>query len=697
MKRIHSSEINEATKAKLAKTDDDDSDDDDEEVNNCCGSEKHAIDENNGVDDHDNDEEEGEVDADDLNGGGDENGDDDEVPDSEDILEKNGIRDSQDYRRLLPSLPSSSSFTLVLPLRRNASADGLYCVYEPMRSLCHCSFNEKQRTISNNCNVPGLRVSARHQSEPVDYDQLLGSHKIIATESSSSRLATCCGNNTKWRLMHNENYELCKSLPSMFYVPMMASEELIKNALEFRHNSRIPVLTYEHNNGSALLRSSQPNMGKTLVKESMLPLTQYANQYVGYSIKSTGKNEDFELIKASGGGRQNFIIDLRSKENQSAQFLLGGGSEVQAWKQHLPDGWCFREHPIANIHAVQESFQSMQALWIKGDSDLQWLRLNIAILKSVEAILTELKEPRTTVLVHCTDGWDRTTQVCFLSQLCCCSYFRTIHGFVDLFEKEFLAFGHPMKTRFYGKDWSPILLQTFDCARIIHKQNQSEFEFPEEFILSLYEVIINCKLIMNFNCESERRDVTGDDTESSEELSDWKNAIDALIMRFPNKTNEEGKSSNGDHHPHHHPNHNNSHHKESFELLSFKYRLTMEVDPWHAAARYFLLWHSCGSPAKRKSEEKMTTLLEACVAPQWESSSTCIICEQNVVSWTSFFAGFMAESRCESLHHCRHCGAVVCNQCSSTIEVPHPFLSGDRVCSECYDALQMREYQRRQS
>jgi len=67
------------------------------------------------------------------------------------------------------------------------------------------------------------------------------------------------------------------------------------------------------------------------------------------------------------------------------------------------------------------------------------------------------------------------------------------------------------------------------------------------------------------------------------------------------------------------------------------------------------------------------------------------------MSWSSFFAGFMAESRCESLHHCRHCGGVVCNQCSAAIEVPHPFLSGDRVCSECYDALQQREYKRRQS
>jgi len=181
-----------------------------------------------------------------------------------------------------------------------------------------------------------------------------------------------------------------------------------------------------------------------------------------------------------------------------------------------------------------------------------------------------------------------------------------------------------MKTRFYGKDWSPILLQTFDCARIICKQNPSEFEFNEDFILSFYEVIINCKLIMNFNCESERRDVISgnDDAESSDEFSDWKNAVDVLIAQFSNKSaNEEAEdngnngaiitsdANNGDSH---HKSHSfDRHSKESFEILTFKYRLTMEVDPWHAASRYFLLWHSCGSPQKRKSGKQATELVSS--------------------------------------------------------------------------------------
>ena len=46
------------------------------------------------------------------------------------------------------------------------------------------------------------------------------------------------------------------------------------------------------------------------------------------------------------------------------------------------------------------------------------------------------------MVVHCSDGWDRTGQLCGLAMLCLDPYFRTIDGFAVLVEKEWLAFGH---------------------------------------------------------------------------------------------------------------------------------------------------------------------------------------------------------------------------------------------------------------
>ncbi|CUF93018.1 myotubularin domain-containing protein, putative [Bodo saltans] len=51
------------------------------------------------------------------------------------------------------------------------------------------------------------------------------------------------------------------------------------------------------------------------------------------------------------------------------------------------------------------------------------------------------------VLLHCTDGWDRTSQVSALSQLLLDPHYRTVSGFVDLIEKDFVAFGHPFRRR----------------------------------------------------------------------------------------------------------------------------------------------------------------------------------------------------------------------------------------------------------
>lgn len=46
------------------------------------------------------------------------------------------------------------------------------------------------------------------------------------------------------------------------------------------------------------------------------------------------------------------------------------------------------------------------------------------------------------MLVHCSDGWDRTAQLTALSMLMLDPYYRTIKGFEVLIEKEWMSFGH---------------------------------------------------------------------------------------------------------------------------------------------------------------------------------------------------------------------------------------------------------------
>jgi len=58
------------------------------------------------------------------------------------------------------------------------------------------------------------------------------------------------------------------------------------------------------------------------------------------------------------------------------------------------------------------------------------------------------------VLIHFSDGWDRTSQLSSLSQICLDPYFRTIDGFMALVEKDWVSFGHRFRDRcgFLGSD-----------------------------------------------------------------------------------------------------------------------------------------------------------------------------------------------------------------------------------------------------
>lgn len=54
----------------------------------------------------------------------------------------------------------------------------------------------------------------------------------------------------------------------------------------------------------------------------------------------------------------------------------------------------------------------------------------------------QIENMSTSVVVHCSDGWDRTSQLTALAMLLLDPYYRTMKGFEVLIEKEWLSFGH---------------------------------------------------------------------------------------------------------------------------------------------------------------------------------------------------------------------------------------------------------------
>ena len=66
------------------------------------------------------------------------------------------------------------------------------------------------------------------------------------------------------------------------------------------------------------------------------------------------------------------------------------------------------------------------------------------LYKIASYIASSLSRP---VMVHCSDGWDRTPQIVALTELLVDPYYRSMEGFRVLVEKEWLDFGHKMADR----------------------------------------------------------------------------------------------------------------------------------------------------------------------------------------------------------------------------------------------------------
>jgi hypothetical protein len=102
-------------------------------------------------------------------------------------------------------------------------------------------------------------------------------------------------------------------------------------------------------------------------------------------------------------------------------------------------------------------------------------------------------------LIHCSDGWDRTSQLSSLAQLFMDPFYRTIHGFTILIEKEWISFGHQFGKRnglnncskFY-EEYSPIFLQWLDCVHQAIYQFPTAFEFNVNLLSYISDNIYNC-------------------------------------------------------------------------------------------------------------------------------------------------------------------------------------------------------------
>ncbi len=277
----------------------------------------------------------------------------------------------------------------------------------------------------------------------------------------------------------------------------MSKENLEKCAF-FRKKQRIPALTYQYKNNYCIWRSSQTKSG------------------------FTGK-DDMDILyltRITQDSKQLIVYDARPKLNAMANKLKGGGYENPNNYTQIKMEVIFCDIP--NIHSVRSSYEKLlSSISYVEENDYGvisnlpntfWYESIILILKGGYQIYHSIKKEKT-VLIHCSDGWDRTSQLSALSQILLDKYFRTFDGFIVLIEKDWLSFGHQFRLRngFCSKEkmdeFSPIFLQWLDCIYQIIEQNCSKFEFNINLLSFIAERLYCGKYgTFLFNSEKERKE-----------------------------------------------------------------------------------------------------------------------------------------------------------------------------------------------
>ncbi|XP_063992253.1 myotubularin-related protein 6 isoform X2 [Diachasmimorpha longicaudata] len=289
--------------------------------------------------------------------------------------------------------------------------------------------------------------------------------------------------NSEWALSYlNSNYELCDTYPRYIYVPSTCTNNILLGSAKFRSKGRLPVLTYLHSNKAAICRCSQPLSGfnaRCPEDEQML-----------YHIACTNSTSKFM-----------YVVDTRPRINAMANRAAGKGYE----NENFYDNIKFRFFGIENIHVMRTSLTKLMELqrstsmsaFLSGLESSGWLKHIRSILETGWFIAKAISNG-VTVVVHCSDGWDRTAQVCSIAALLLDPFYRTIQGFQALVEKDWLAFGHKFTDRCGHvtgdpKELAPIFTQFIDATYQLYRQYPYMFQFNEYFLLTLHDSVHSCE------------------------------------------------------------------------------------------------------------------------------------------------------------------------------------------------------------
>jgi len=273
-----------------------------------------------------------------------------------------------------------------------------------------------------------------------------------------------------------EKFSLCKSYPRQLVVPASFTKESIEKIASFRSRGRIPVVRWVHpRTGAVLCRSSQPMVGIT-------------------NNRCSEDEHLLEVLCKPCQKQQLFIVDARGRPAVLGNTLQGRGLERASAYQGATIQLC----QIGNIHTMRTSVLELASSFSAADDsnfwekveNSRWLAHLTGIMAASNYVARRLHDGDGTVLVHCSDGFDRTPQLICMVKLILDPRSRTLDGFCRLVATEWCGFGHKFAQRCKlecGNEYSPIFVQFLDAVHNLLRYSPQAFEFNESLLVFLAE------------------------------------------------------------------------------------------------------------------------------------------------------------------------------------------------------------------
>lgn len=206
---------------------------------------------------------------------------------------------------------------------------------------------------------------------------------------------------SQWRISSaNSNFQFAETYPHVLVVPKSLTDEDLQHCGKCRSRQRIPVLTYFYSkNKTTITRSSQPLIGMGVVPKKM----KWDHKLVNAIIETTE-------------GKKMMIVDLRPRANAEANKMFKGAGYEKDYKD------CNMQFlGIDNIHVMRASYRKLLALvqttegmdvaWHSKLEATDWLFHLHKILQAAAFCARCMHVDNMHLLIHCSDGWDRTAQV----------------------------------------------------------------------------------------------------------------------------------------------------------------------------------------------------------------------------------------------------------------------------------------------